>query len=76
MDNLPVFLKIDEFKKLRANVDELKEKVELAERLIKELKQANEEEEEKKRIESFESQLTKLKNLVQTIDSKVQSNEE
>ncbi|MDK2849490.1 MAG: hypothetical protein PWP03_442 [Candidatus Woesearchaeota archaeon] len=74
MDNLPVFLKIDEFKKLRANVDELKEKVELAERLIKELKQANEE--EKKRIESFESQLTKLKNLVQTIDSKVQSNEE
>ncbi len=75
MDNVPIFLRIDDFKKLKKNIDEINEKVILTEDLINELKAANEE--EKKRIEAFEEQLSKIKKVMNTITSKVNSpNEE
>ncbi len=75
MDNVPVFLKIDEFRKLKTHIEEIKGKVELSEKLIGELKKANAE--EQKRIESFEEQLNKVKNIIHTINSKIESaNEE
>ncbi|HDP73385.1 MAG TPA: hypothetical protein ENN46_00285 [Candidatus Woesearchaeota archaeon] len=68
-EKIPIFLKIEDFEKIKKSIEMLNEKTEETETAIKELRQMNLE--EQKNLESFENEIKKIRKVVDSLTLKV-----
>jgi predicted nucleic acid-binding Zn-ribbon protein len=67
-DKIPIFLKIEDFEKVKKSIEFLNEKVEETETAIKEMRQMNAE--EQKDLERFETEVKRIRGIVDSLMTK------